>query len=351
MAQDRDSNTSLEQEELRGISRTIAEIEWLLLVVVLLYTAFGGPQVEDRPAIAVALIVYATSILIFHFTNFYKLPSRWKIALEIWGMMIFITWSLWFTGRLESPLLNTYLLVIISSSLTLGKITTFAELCLIAACFVFLGDHSTLHDLYSLPYLGAIAAQFVPFVLVAYITTMFSSDIRYGLNRAKQISEMDELTELLNRRGFAMMGGRLFGQAVRYNRPLSVLMLDSDNLKQVNDSFGHQAGDGLLKLLARSTQSQLRNSDVLARYGGDEFVILLPETPASGAQGVAEKIREAVMNTELMANGKIVKTTVSVGAASYPNDGHTLDALVAKADMSMYKAKQSGRIQLGISPG
>jgi diguanylate cyclase (GGDEF)-like protein len=292
------------------------------------------------------LFFYAAFIMSFRYANFYKEESRWKIAIETWGMIIFITWSLWFTGRLESPLVNTYLLVIITSALTLGKLTTLAELWLIAACFFFLGNHSTTHDLFSLSYTGGVLAQFAPFVLVAYITTMFSSDIRYGLNRARLMSETDELTELLNRRGFAIAANRLFGQAVRYDRPLSVLMIDSDNLKQVNDSYGHEAGDRLLIQLVKSIQRQLRDTDVIARYGGDEFVLLLPETPANGALDAAKRILNSVTNTPLEINGDTVKITVSMGLATYPNDGHTLDSLVACADEAMYKAKRNGRNQV-----
>jgi len=346
MPQDISKKTSLEQEVLRGVARTVAEIEWLLLIIVLLYLTFGGSEGENSTAILMALFFYAAFIMSFHYANFYKVQSRWKVAVESWGMMVFITWSLWFTGRLESPLVNTYLLVIITSALTLGKLTTIAQLWLIAACFFFLGSHSTIHELFSLSYAGGILAQFAPFVLVAYIITMFSSDIRYGLNKAKLMSETDELTELLNRRGFAIAANRLFGQAVRYDRALTILMIDSDNLKQVNDSYGHEAGDRLLILLVKSIQRQLRDTDIIARYGGDEFIVLLPETPALGAIDVADRIRNSAANTLLEIAGRAVKMTVSIGVATYPGDGHTLDSLVASADEAMYKAKTGGRNQV-----
>ncbi len=131
-------------------------------------------------------------------------------------------------------------------------------------------------------------------LLVAYITTMFSADIRYGLQRAKLLSETDELTGMFNTRGFAIAANRLFAQAMRHNRSTSVLMIDSDNLKTVNDTHGHDAGNRLLRHLATSIQAELRFTDVAARYGGDEFIVLLPETPAKGAFEVAERIRNAI---------------------------------------------------------
>lgn len=343
MRQELSEMPSLEQEELRSISRTVAEIEWLLLVLVLLYQVFGGPAGEGHTAIAMALFFYGAFILSFHYVNFYRSTSRWKLAIETWVMIAFITGALWFTGKLESPLVNCYLLVIITSALALGKLTTLAELGLIGACFLFLGNHSSVHDLFTLSYIGSIVAQFAPFVLVAYITTMFSSDIRYGLNKAKLVSETDELTDLINRRGFAISAARLLGQAARYGRPLSVLMIDSDNLKQVNDKYGHKAGDRLLIKLVRSIQTQLRDTDIMARYGGDEFVVVLPEAPASGAIDVAERIRNSVSNMILEFNGDFINFTVSIGIATFPEDGRTLDGLVDNADKGMYKAKMAGR--------
>jgi diguanylate cyclase (GGDEF)-like protein len=338
-----ESTTSIEQEELRGIARSVGEIEWLLMIVVLLYHVFGGTNEEEKPVIVLAMVMYALCIMGFRYANFFKHESRWKLAVETWIMTAFITWALWHTGRLESPLLNTYLLVIITSALALGKLTTLLELALIGACIVFLGGQSSLDQVLSLKYAAGMFAQFAPFVLVAYITTMFASDIRYGLNQVKLLSETDELTRILNRRGFAIIADRLFGQAVRYNRPISLMLVDCDNLKPVNDSLGHKAGDTLLVALVKGVHGQLRHTDIMARHGGDEFLVLLPETPAGGARDAAEKVRAAVESISLALDGKLVRTTVSIGVASYPADGSTLDLLLAHADRCMYQAKLAGR--------
>jgi diguanylate cyclase (GGDEF)-like protein len=178
---------------------------------------------------------------------------------------------------------------------------------------------------------------------VAYITTMFASDIRYGLNKVKLLSETDELTRIFNRRGFAIIADRLFGQAVRYSRPISLLLIDCDNLKSVNDTLGHKAGDALLVALVKGMQGQLRDTDILARQGGDEFLLLLSETPAGRARDAAEKLRAAVEAVALALDGKFVRTTVSIGVGSYPADGSTLDLLLAHADRNMYQAKLAGR--------
>jgi diguanylate cyclase (GGDEF)-like protein len=172
---------------------------------------------------------------------------------------------------------------------------------------------------------------------------MFSADIRYGLARAKVLAETDDLTGLLNVRGFALAANRMFAQAARHGRATSVLMIDSDNLKAVNDGHGHAAGNELLRHLAQSIQAELRFTDVAARYGGDEFIVLLPDTPAKGALEVAERIRNRIAGSPIQVSGRELVSSVSIGISCYPEDGATLDALAAHADGALYSAKQDGR--------
>ena len=343
MAEKSDVFISIEHEELRGVTRTVAEIEWLLLILALLYQVVAGPAEFGNSAIAAALFFYAAFILAFHYVNFYRSESRWKVAIETWVMLVFITWVVWFTGGLHSPLLNLYLLPIITSALSLGKLATLLEIGLITACYVLLGRSSTASSALSLGGATVLLTQLAPMLLVAYITTMFSADIRYGLNKAKLLSETDELTSIYNMRGFALIMDRTFAQAVRYSRPVSVMMIDSDNLKAVNDEHGHDAGNNLLRLIATGIKSQLRSTDVLARYGGDEFVVLLPDTGADGTRDVAERIRLSIARKPLELRDKSVPITVSIGLASYPSDGRGMDTIMQRADEAMYRAKSQGR--------
>ena len=334
---------TIEQDELKGFSRTIAEIEWLLLALVLVYLLAGAPPGEGGIALNMALFFFAAFILGLHYVQFYKEESRPKLLFETWVMIVFITWVVLYTGKIHSPLLNLYLLPIIASALIFGKLVTAIEVAAIIGCFMFFAYDPASKTLLSLRYWGEILAMSAPMILVAYITTMLSADIRFAVDKIKQVSDTDELTGLYNMRAFSTMLQRSFKQAVRYGHPLSVVMIDSDNLKQVNDAHGHDAGNRLLQHLVRCIREQLRGSDVMARFGGDEFILLLPETNNKGALEMSERIRKAVELSRFNVREGDTNVTASLGVASYPEDGGNLDVILEKADKAMYRAKQKGR--------
>lgn len=330
-------------EELRGFSRTVAEIEWLLLILVLVYQFVLAPSPESSTALAMASFFFAAFVLSFRYVNFYREETHWKLAIETLVMIVFITWVLMFSGRLDSPLLNLYLLVIIISALTLGKLATLLEIVLIAGCYLWLGTPKRSETLTITTHVTALISQLAPLLLVAYITTMLSADIRRALVQIKYLSEIDSLTGIYNMRAFTTLSDKFFKQAARYTRPFSILMIDSDSLKMVNDSYGHDSGNRLLKMIVQCIQSQLRETDYIARYGGDEFVVLLPETTCDGATEVAARIRQRIESTPIPTRKDKVKTTVSIGIACYPDHGNSLDTVMENADQAMYTSKAEGR--------
>jgi hypothetical protein len=129
---------AIEQDEITGFARTITEIEWLLLILVLIYLVAGGPAGDSRTAIAMALFFFAAFILALHYVQFYRQETLVKLAVETWVMIVFITWVVFYAGRIASPLLNLYLLPVIASALILGKLMTFVEMVAIALCFMAL---------------------------------------------------------------------------------------------------------------------------------------------------------------------------------------------------------------------
>jgi diguanylate cyclase (GGDEF)-like protein len=333
----------IDHDEIKGFSRTIAEIEWLLLALVLVYLVVSGVPTSEQPAIEMALFLFAAFILGLHYISFYKLESLPKLAAETWVMIMFVTWVTWNTGRAESPLLNLYLLPVIASALIFGKLMTFLEIAAIAGCFVLLGWDSTRLTSHPLTWFGSMLAQLGPVILVAYITTMLSADIRHALNKIKEVSDTDELTGLYNMRAFGALLQRSLRQAARHSQPLSLAMIDSDNLKAINDSYGHDAGNKLLVQMVNRIRDGVRSSDTIARYGGDEFLVLLPQTGPTGALEVAERVRRTIEDARIDIGGHIARTTVSIGVVTYPADGADLATIMDKVDRALYKAKQAGK--------
>ncbi len=166
----------------------------------------------------------------------------------------------------------------------------------------------------------------------------------------QQKADTDELTGLRNRRSLFELGAREVERAIRFNHPLSILMIDLDYFKQVNDHFGHPVGDRLLTALADQFRSNLRNVDLIARYGGDEFVILLPENSSEQAIEIAHRIQKAIRNTYIeTAQGK-ASVDASIGIAELNSRITTLAELIEIADRALYSAKQEGRSRVVASP-
>lgn len=159
-----------------------------------------------------------------------------------------------------------------------------------------------------------------------------------------EISMTDPLTGIFNRLYFTKRFAYEFQRAARYQIKLSCLMLDIDHFKQVNDTHGHQMGDEVLKRVAKILKESLRKVDLLARYGGEEIVIVLPETDHERGMQVAERLRESVAGAEHHYGGKVVRVTCSMGVSALPeSDAKDCDDLLRLADEALYRAKEAGR--------
>jgi len=153
----------------------------------------------------------------------------------------------------------------------------------------------------------------------------------------------DALTGLYNRRGFFELGRREVERAHRFGRPLTAMMIDIDLFKQVNDTQGHLIGDQVLAGVAMQIERQLRQVDLPGRYGGDEYLALLPETDLTNAYQAAERLRRAISQIMYTTENEPVKVTVSIGLAELRESADTLETLIERADQALYTAKQSGR--------
>jgi diguanylate cyclase (GGDEF)-like protein len=181
---------------------------------------------------------------------------------------------------------------------------------------------------------------------VADILATATQNARY-VDRVRQLAYRDGLTGVFNRRYFDSRLVDEVTRAARYGGGASVLMIDLDHFKKVNDDFGHMVGDDVLRAVSALFLRHLRKVDVVCRYGGEEFAVVLPATQGASAAAVAEKLRRAVANAEFA--GVPYPVTVSIGVAEFPAHGITRDDIVRAADVALYSAKEAGRNQVCLA--
>ncbi len=174
-------------------------------------------------------------------------------------------------------------------------------------------------------------------------------ELRAAHLRAELLADTDVLTSLNNRRAFFNLGKQLLHHAERNAMPFAVLMFDLDFFKQINDRYGHAAGDATLIAVARIAEKQIRSSDILARIGGEEFAMLMPHTTLDQALILAERLSKAIANNQVTHEGESIRCTASFGVCAVETGMKTLDALIAEADQALYVAKKQGRNQICIA--
>ncbi len=176
------------------------------------------------------------------------------------------------------------------------------------------------------------------------IFKFISGDVEAAYHEAiYHLAITDGLTAVANRRAFEENIAAEVRRALRYQRPLSLLMFDLDHFKRVNDTWGHMAGDQVLATTAALVRQTARAEDFVARYGGEEFAIVLPETPAAAAITLAEKIRTAIQGHLFLHEDQVIAVTLSIGIAEFAPTMQTWQALLRAADEKLYEAKRSGR--------
>lgn len=159
----------------------------------------------------------------------------------------------------------------------------------------------------------------------------------------KRLAITDPLTNLYNRRHFFDKASEETIRSERYNRPLSIIMIDADHFKDINDKYGHQAGDHVLTVIAERLVNNLRPSDVPARFGGEEFCLLMPETDIEHALQVAERLRKSISDTPIEYNNNQITLTCSFGVTEKNEDDTDISNLISRADNALYNAKSDGR--------
>ncbi|KAA5844113.1 GGDEF domain-containing protein [Pseudomonas chlororaphis] len=204
--------------------------------------------------------------------------------------------------------------------------------------FVDKREDSALGDIRRSLYLNLLICLAITLIVL----TLLNRVVRRFQRKIETQATLDSLTGLPNRRGFDLLATQAMLEAQREPKPLAALLLDLDHFKRLNDTYGHLAGDQVLSGFARHLASCLRQSDIVCRWGGEEFIVLLKDTDSATALKIAEKIRLLIEQQRYAYEGKNMRLTVSIGVTTLQADD-TLHSLLSRADHAMYRAKQTGR--------
>jgi diguanylate cyclase (GGDEF)-like protein len=174
-------------------------------------------------------------------------------------------------------------------------------------------------------------------------------ELKFSREQLKKLASTDPLTGVWNRRYLFTLAEQELNRANRYNRPFSILIIDIDHFKRINDTYGHSVGDEAIIFLSQTVLNCLRKVDFFGRLGGEEFMAFLPETDTDAAVMVAERIRESIEKTVVSAKGKQLSMTVCIGVASYKFGEETIELIMQRSDEALYQAKRQGRNQVVAS--
>lgn len=333
-------NQDIEQAQLRGFARSFSEIEWLLLILVTLYLFVTRPDAARDVTVVAILVAFAVFIISFRFTSILAERTIIKIGVEILVMIAFLTAVLAVSGSERAALTNLYLLPIITAALALGRRATALVLILVTVCYLLLVTLEQGYDALDATFAAQIAGVLGPFVLVAFLTILLGEHIQTAKERIRALSDRDELTGFYNMRAFSKLAERHAELARRSESTYALLMIDINGLKAINDEFGNESGNKAIQLVADALIRLARSGDILGRYGGDEFAIVMANTDREVAREIAQRIRNVIFATTLEADSRIVRVRVAVGIGCMPEDGATLRDVMAAAVGDMYKDKQ-----------
>ena len=316
---------------------TIIQLRWIVILA-------SASLLASRNNLPAATLVYAFAV--FHIltnVSLYFLPQQTVTSQRVFSSLVIfdtlaLSLSLIVTGNLGSDVYLCYFLVVIIAAFwqDLRWSLVFAlVISLVYGLLLFMAEKYDTELLLRIPFL------FIASLFYGYFTQLISYE-RSRREKAELEARKDYLTNLANRKAFDEQLKVEEERARRYDRPLSLLMIDVDNFKGVNDSLGHKGGDDVLRMIARTIATTIRQTDFAARYGGEEFVVILPETEVDNALRLGDRIRLAIRENPIATPRGLLLLTVSIGASS--NRITSTDrGLDRDADQALYLAKRKGK--------
>jgi diguanylate cyclase (GGDEF)-like protein len=296
----------------------------------------------SRSAVNVMLVLYVLGVTAYfwHARQALHAPRRWRLAM--WTDLVAVTYAVIADPVVISPAYLVYIMVILGNGMRYG-LRFFQEAVVgsfVLSLLALFWRQPSMQELFTL--------HTVFFALFGGIIVLYAYALAQGLERARLQIERerctDVLTGLLNRRALYERADELFKRLERGDQPLVVVFADVDRFKRVNDTHGHHVGDRVLAEVARLLQATVRGTDVVGRFGGDEFILLLPDTPLDGGTTVAQRLQQVLRG---WSDTQQLDLSLSIGLGQAPEHGRDLKTVLERVDQAMYQSK-SGRGQGGI---
>jgi diguanylate cyclase (GGDEF)-like protein len=328
----------------RAYDRVVRIASWTFLLAATTVVGVTGLWQENQTAIFILLALSGVFVLVVHDILPASTLGPAKFVVEGSAAITVATILVALTGGATSPFFFVYPLIVggaalvVTPAITLGLALTAALGYLLA---VMVGTPPPV--LAAALTTATVGINLTALLLLAYIAMVIAREQRTSRAAAIRMSTVDPLTSLFNRGFFFAALEREIARSARSGRGFCLLMMDLDELKAINDRLGHFHGDRVLSAVGQVVSDGVRRIDTAARYGGDEFVVLLPETDPTGAFVLAEKIRIGVNELDLELPDDAVRPSLSVGVVAYPDDGLTADELMISADRAMYTSKRAGK--------
>ncbi|HET7027983.1 MAG TPA: GGDEF domain-containing protein [Candidatus Limnocylindrales bacterium] len=323
--------------------RVVRIVSWVFILGTAAIVGATGLWPDTQPAILVLLGLAGLVVLLVHDLLPSDALGSAKFVVEGSVAITFATLLVLLTGQTGSPYFFVFPLIVAGAALVVSPAVTIAlagiaSVGYVAAVIIPTGRPATLP-----PEPVVVGLNLTALLLLAYVAMVVAREQRRSRDAAIRLSTIDPLTGLFNRTFFFAAVDREIARSLRSGRGFCLLMMDLDELKAVNDRHGHFHGDRLLRAVGDVVRMGVRRIDTPARYGGDEFVVLCPETDPTGAFVLAEKIRQGVRELDLDSQGTRIDASVSLGVVSFPDDGRTSDDLLIAADQAMYASKRLGK--------
>lgn len=322
--------------------RVVRIVSWVFILATSTIVAVTGLWPTTAPSIFALLACAGLFVLVVHDLLPEGSLGTAKFVVEGSVAITFATLLVLLTGGDQSPFFFTFPLIVGGAALVVSPRVTVALAAVASIGYILAIAAPGTRPLAPVT-IATVGINLTALLLLAYVAMVIAREQRRARDAAIRLSTVDPLTGLFNRTYFFNAVDREIARSARSGRGFCLLMMDLDELKSINDHHGHYFGDRVLHGVGEVIRSGVRKIDTAARYGGDEFVVLLPETDPTGAYVLAEKVRIGVTELVIPVSGATINPSMSVGVVSFPDDGRTADELMISADQAMYASKRGGK--------